>query len=134
MRKDNWPRIISEEINNHKDVPFVWGEKDCCLAVADIMLAYTGVDFAAEFRGKYKTAKGSLMALKKHGKGSLKATLDAKLPSIEVAEAGRGDIGLVKTEGGESLAIIFSNIAWAMHDEGIVDLPMSSLICAWRVE
>lgn len=134
MRKQNWPRIISEEIVKLKNTPFVWGEKDCCLAIGDIIKAYTGEDLVEEFRGKYKTAKGSLAALKRYGQGSIRSTVDTKLPSIPVEQACRGDIGLVKTEGGESLAIIFSQQAWAMTLDGIVDLPMTSLVCAWRVE
>lgn len=134
MRKQNWPRIISEEITKHTHIPFAWGEKDCCLAVADIIIAYTGVDLVSEFRGRYRTARGATMALKRYGKGTIKDTVDTKLPSIDVSQAGRGDIGLVKTDGGESLAIIFSQIAWAMTYEGLVDLPLDRLVCAWRVE
>lgn len=134
MRKQNWPRIIAEEIKNLQSTPFSWGDKDCCLAVADIIKAFTGEDLVEEFRGRYKTARGSLMALKRYGQGSIRATVDKKLPSIPVDQAGRGDIGIVKTEAGESLAILFSNQVWAMTYEGMVDLPKSSLVCTWRIE
>ncbi len=134
MRLQNWPSLISAEIKKLQKTPFVWGEKDCCLAVGDIMQTYTGTDYAAEFRGKYKTALGSARALKRYGKGSIRDTMDAKLPSIPVEEACRGDVGLVKTDAGESLAIIFSQQAWAMAEHGMEALPMTDLVCAWRVE
>lgn len=134
MRKQNWPRIIAEEIKALQSTPFSWGEKDCCLAVADIIKSFTGEDLVSEFRGKYKTAKGSLMALTRYGKGSIRATVDTKLPSIPIDQAGRGDIGIVKTDAGESLAILFSHQVWAMTYEGMVTLPKSCLVCTWRVE
>lgn len=134
MRKENWPRLITDEIKKLQNTPFVWGKKDCCLAVGDIIEAYTGEDLAAEFRGKYTTASGSVRALKRYGQGTIRATMDAKLPSILIEEAGRGDIGLVKTEAGESLAMIFSQQAWAMAEHGIEALPMTDLVCAWRIE
>lgn len=134
MRKENWPRIISEEIKKLQNTPFEWGKKDCCLAVGDIIETYTGEDLASEFRGKYKTASGSVRALKRYGQGTIRATMDAKLPSIPIEEACRGDIGLVKTEAGESLAMIFSQQAWAMAENGIEALPMTDLVCAWRIE
>lgn len=134
MRKENWPKLITDEIKKLQGTPFEWGKKDCCLAVGDIIKVYTDEDLAEEFRGKYKTALGSVRALKRYGQGTIRATMDAKLPSIPIEEAGRGDIGLVKTEGGESLAMIFSQQAWAMAENGIEALPMTDLVCAWRIE
>lgn len=42
--------------------PFVWGQHDCCLFAANAIKAFTGVDIAADFRGKY-IDKASAMAL-----------------------------------------------------------------------
>lgn len=37
------------------NTPFQWGTNDCALMAANYVLAKTGVDFAAEFRGKYNS-------------------------------------------------------------------------------
>lgn len=134
MRIQNWPRTIADEIQAHINTEFVWGEKDCCLAVADIVVKYANFDIAKDFRGKYTTALGSKRALKRYGAGTIKDTIDTMLTRIEVSEAGRGDLALVETDAGESLAILFSTRAWAMAQEGMVSVPMDKVICAWRVE
>lgn len=133
MRIPNWPKVIAEQLKAHTDTPFVWGEKDCCLAVADIVKLYAGFDIAADFRGKYKTLLGSKKALNRYGKGDIKSTIDTMLPEIPVSEAGRGDLALVETEAGQSLAILFSTRAWAMAENGMVALTMDKVICSWRV-
>lgn len=134
MRVHNWPKIIAEQLKIHMQVPFVWGEKDCCLAVADIVNMYAGIDIAEKFRGKYKTALGSKRALKKYGKGSIKDTASDILPSIPVSEAGRGDLVLVDTDAGESLGILFGTRAWAMAETGMVAIGMDKVTHAWRIE
>ncbi len=134
MRKQNWPRIIADQIHAHMKTKFVWGESDCCLVVADILKAYTDFDIAKDFRGKYKTAMGSKRALKRYGGGDIKSTVSSMLEEIPVSEAGRGDLALVSTEVGESLAIVFSTRAWVMSESGMVALTMDKVTCAWRVE
>ncbi|AHI61254.1 hypothetical protein vBVpaS1601_29 [Vibrio phage vB_VpaS_1601] len=134
MRIQNWPRVIADQIKEHSNIPFEWGKKDCCLAVADIVNLYAGFDIAEDFRGKYKTLLGSKRALKTYGQGDIKSTIDTMMTEIPVEEAGRGDLALVKTEAGESLAILFSTRAWAMGENGMVALTMDKVICTWRVE
>lgn len=40
-------------------MPFSWGENDCALFVADGIKAITGVDIAADFRGRYRNETGA---------------------------------------------------------------------------
>lgn len=133
MRKINWVQLIAKEIETKRNTPFVWGDSDCCLTVADIIKAYTGEDLAEEFRGRYTTAIGSARALKRYGQGSISATLDTKLTSIPPSEAGRGDVVVILGEHGESLGILFNTRVWAMTDKGLSDFPTSAIIKAWRV-
>lgn len=44
--------------------PFVWGKSDCALFAADGVEAITGVDIAADFRGKYADEAGAAEAIK----------------------------------------------------------------------
>lgn len=134
MRKLNWPTIIAKEITKHKSTPFVWGESDCCLVVADIVKAFSDIDIAEGLRGKYKTAKGSLMALKRHGEGDIASTVDRTLNRKPRHESTRGDVVLVKTEAGESLGLLFNTRVWAMSQEGLVDLPVDdNVLIVWGV-
>lgn len=133
MRKTNWPRIIADEITKHRSTEFVWGKSDCCLVVADIVKEFAEIDIAEGFRGKYKTAKGSLMALKKHGEGDIASTADRILSRKPANEISRGDVVLVKTDAGESLGIYFNTRVWAMSTSGLVDLPVDSVLIVWGV-
>ena len=45
--------------------PFAWGLNDCCLLAADAVEAITGVDIAAEFRGRYRSQRGAFSAIRK---------------------------------------------------------------------
>lgn len=134
MRVHNWPTILAKAISANQNTPFVWGKKDCCLTVADIVEEFTGEDLASEFRGKYSTAIGASKALKKYGNGSLPETLDAKFNKIEPEELCRGDLALVQTSAGESLGIVFSQTVWAMSLDGLTDVPMSQVTQCWRID
>lgn len=133
MRHQNWVIIIAKEIQERRNHEFIWGESDCCLTIADIVLAYTGFDMAAEYRGKYKTAIGAARALKRYGKGDIASTAASIYPEISPAEAGRGDLAVVTTEAGDSLGLVFNTRVWAMTTSGLVDLPRTLIKRAWRI-
>lgn len=46
---------------------FVWGKSDCILSVADYILAATGKDPAAQWRGTYSDDMGALALAKAYG-------------------------------------------------------------------
>lgn len=45
-------RVIAKEFSR----PFVWGECDCCLAVANVLVTLGAEDVAAPWRGTYDSA------------------------------------------------------------------------------
>lgn len=47
--------ILTSSVNVER--PFIWGKYDCCLWVADMLLAIHGIDFAEKYRGKYSNEK-----------------------------------------------------------------------------
>jgi hypothetical protein len=65
-REQHWAtRALHAFLLQRAAVPFQWGVQDCALFAADGILAMTGVDIAAEFRGKY------------HDQASAMATIEA---------------------------------------------------------
>ncbi|WP_417723950.1 DUF6950 family protein [Salipiger sp.] len=53
------PVVVSplyQELNRWTVLPFLWGETDCCLVLADWVARVTGRDPAARIRGMYETA------------------------------------------------------------------------------
>ena len=47
--------------------PRSYGVNDCCVAVADLLLAAHGRDPMARFRNRYRTARGYLRVMRKEG-------------------------------------------------------------------
>lgn len=131
-RVESWPQVLADFIAA-ADRPFVWGEWDCCLMAADCVYAMTGVDVAAEFRGRYKTARGALRVM--HGSLAVTAQRVAQahcLPETNPALAQRGDICLVATSLGDALGICVGAKIACTGPDGLVMLPLTAARSAWR--
>lgn len=119
-----------------KHTPFVWGQSDCALLAADWLKSYNGVDYAAPFRGRYKTYLGSKRAMSKLGFQSLYEVVFAQLgePLSSPLLAQRGDIVIVETDIGEAVGIADGHGVMAQDSEGIEHVPLSQVKTAWRVK
>jgi len=53
MRYPDWPHRLNEFVVAATKREFRWAEHDCCTFAADAVLAITGVDYMADFRGRY---------------------------------------------------------------------------------
>lgn len=91
-RLPDWEQRLHDYVAALEGSSFSWGTLDCALFAAGAVMAQTGVDLAADFRGRYRTARGSVRALRRFGAGTLAATIAARLPAIEPAFAQRGDV------------------------------------------
>ncbi len=133
MRFEAWPEILAEEIQKASDQRFVWGQCDCALWAANVVLAMTGTDYAEEFRGKYKSAKGSVQVLKRIGEVTLSATLTEKLTPINcLLKTQRGDVVTKEFDGAQALGIcIGSKVAFKAR-VGLSFYPLSECELSWR--
>lgn len=52
--------------------PIRFGINDCCMVVADVVLAAGGADLMAGYRGRYKTARGFVRAFRREGHTTLR--------------------------------------------------------------
>lgn len=130
-----WQSALMEFVESRAATPFKWGEQDCALFAADAVLAMTGADFAAEFRGKYKTQTGAARALAKVAKGGLEACLDAKLEPVDTPFVQRGDVVLFAGDMGPTLGIYFNGGVFSAGPEGSVflDETYDKILRVWRV-
>ena len=133
-RISTWEAALSDYIASVRDQPHNYGAHDCGLFFGGGVLAITGNDHAAPFRGKYRTATGAAKVLRKHGAGTLEATIDALFPVIEPAFAQRGD-GIWN---GVAVGICMGSYALFVgqegEKEGLVRIERSAWRKAWRVE
>lgn len=132
-RLEPWPQILADFMVA-ADRPFEWGTWDCGLMAADCVQAMTGVDIAAEFRGRYKTAKGARRVMR--GDMSTMMTRVAAtygMPEIMPTLARRGDMVMVDTPLGAALGICIGARVACTGPDGLVFVPLSSALRAWRI-
>jgi len=133
MRYENWAEKLNTVLVTKHFEPFVWGKHDCCLFAADCILEMTGIDYAVDFRGCYKTVLEAARILKEKNGVRGVATL-ALGNEISYKLAQRGDIVLIETEEhGETLTVCVGVVCVAPGIERLEYVPMEKAICAWRV-
>lgn len=64
---------------NRCEGPIIYGANDCCMTVADVLVAAGGPDLMASYRGRYKTRLGFVRAFRKAGHASLSDAVTATL-------------------------------------------------------
>lgn len=137
-RYPDWQSRLHRFFQANLNRPFEWGSWDCCLFVADAILAMTGTDIASAWRGKYSDEKGAVALV--GGAGSwpdrlsrLAAQVALEHGMAEVAPlfAQRGDmvvttqcLGLVGFTGQHVLVI---------PESGFAAVGLEQIVRAWRV-
>lgn len=120
--------FIAERLN----VPFAWGRQDCCILLADQVMAITGTDPAKRWRG-YTTERGALSRVKKAGGMRSLARL-AGLGEKHIGLAQRGDGVLANMEGRETFGIVVGDGRWcAPGADGLLFRPMAEAIVVYQV-
>jgi len=132
-RIECWTHIL-DDFMAAANRPFEWGAWDCGLFSADCIQAMTGVDIAAEFRGRYSTAKGARKVMR----GSIGEMMDRVsqtygMPEIDPLLAQRGDMCMVDSPLGDALGICVGSKVACTGPDGLAFVPVSSAIRAWKV-
>jgi hypothetical protein len=131
MRQDGWEVRLADAVDAVRNAPFQWGQHDCATWAADVRLALTGQDAAAAWRGRYKSERGALRAMRRMGFSTLEAgvtgLLGAPLPTPLLAQ--RGDVVL----HGEALGVCIGATGLFLGPDGLTELPIAACRLAWRV-
>ncbi|WP_052262318.1 DUF6950 family protein [Pseudoalteromonas luteoviolacea] len=125
------PIIFQRYLDSCENKPFAWGKFDCCLFVADWLLARNGVDVAQDFRGHYSTAIGAKRRLTRLGFNSIESVFKHHLKSIETSYAQRGDVALVEYEGELIGGIVALGYVYCVTNIGLSALEMSAVNCCF---
>lgn len=110
-------------------VPFVWGQSDSLMFVAGAVERLTGVDHAAEFRGRY----GSCAAGRRLVGMSLLAFVGARCASIAPSQAGDGDIAVMRQGRDWAFGIFIGAQVYAQTRGGLGIRPRRDAVKAFRV-
>lgn len=131
MKHPDWQKRLVTVIRAAEMRPFSWGEHDCCLFAADCAKAVSGEDYAAEFRGTYKSELGARKAILRKG-GTLEKVLQRYLHEVDPEFIQRGDIAVVENAGRKCAGVFYGGQVWVPGDAGLVGLK-TKLLSVWRV-
>lgn len=133
-RLEGWDLLLSAFLLSRADTPFEWGVNDCALFAADAVLAITGTDIAASYRG-YTTAEEAQDILDAHGGLQGLATTGFGFePSENPLMAQRGDAVLMMLNGNLTCGIVDDsgqNIACVSEADGLTHLPLIEALEIW---
>lgn len=137
VRVSGWRRALNAEIERLRRSPFAWGAHDCGPALAGgVVLALTGVDVAAPWRGRYDSAKGALDVLAADGFATLGDLVASLLPEYDhVSRARVGDLVAyaVPSPLGHALGVVVGERAMVMTETGLGTLNYLAAARGYRV-
>lgn len=131
MRPDGWERRLKAFIDARKGQPFAWGANDCASFAADAVLAQTGVDPMADWRG-YDSEFGAARVLVTAGATSLADLVTRVLTPCPVGLAQRGDVALVMQGNEPTLMIVAGDWLIGPGLERMKMAPRSAAVMTWR--
>jgi hypothetical protein len=112
-----------------------WGKDDCALAIANIDMAVIGIDTAAGWRGRYRSASGAVRVMGKGGALGLARRVARKWKWRRLRDLGRardGDRGVARVGTGLVCVLRYGRF-WVgrHHDIGNVLAVDADVIAAW---
>ena len=121
MRRPDWQARLTAYLSQCAREPYQLGQHDCALFAAGAVEAVTGVDPAAQWRGRYQTKAQGLLALKRAGHSDLIAATAAALPEIAPAFAAPGDIACVDdpVTGLPALGVVQGELIYVLREDGL---------------
>lgn len=139
MRKENWPKILEQKIQEEVSIPFVWGVSDCLQFPGNVAAAMLDYDVKAKAQAGlyiYDTEGGAKEIIDTVFNGDMGEVFDLVFKRIGINFAGRGDIVLVKFNGVIACGVIDSSGSRAAvkSESGVLFVPSKFWTHAWRVE
>lgn len=128
-RLPNWRSRLHAVISEKENAEFKYGKNDCCLFGADIILALTDNDLAADYRGKYRTLSGGTRLIRKDGFKTHIDLIQKSFDEIPVSLSREGDIGLV----GPAVVVLLGTFAVGLGENGIVRFQIEEVQKAFSI-
>lgn len=135
-RLRDWRSRLHQAVEERRRDPFSFEEgRDCALFVADCVLAMTGEDPAAQFRGRYTTDIGAMRVIRSAGFADLGDLVSSRLDEIAPARARAGDVAAVATDSpfGVALGVFIGEQVIARDHDGLATFSRAAVTRAFRV-
>ncbi len=125
----DWQSRLIRFVGSAGRKPFEAGRNDCTLFAAGCVEAQTGVDFAADWRGRYTTLRGGQRMLRKAGYRDHVEMVERLFEEVPVAFAQPGDVAVLPTPDGPALGIVQGEAIYVLRQDG---LALEFLLTAQR--
>lgn len=125
-RLPDWRKHLLAYLQQTARTPFEEGFNDCALFVAGGVLAMTGNDFAAPYRGQYSTTVGGMRLLRDNGFADHIALAKSHLAAKPVAFAHVGDAAVMPSPDGPALGIVQGPNVYVLAPSGLAHLPLTN--------
>lgn len=133
-RLPNWRSRLTAYIDASFHRPLRPGRFDCGLFAAGAVEAMTGVDPAADLRGKYTCMDGIQQILSDAGHADHVAFVASLFEEMPVAMARVGDLAAVPQEDRYGLGVVQGAEIYVLHVKGgLGTVPLTSAERAFRV-
>ena len=137
MRRRDWELAVEAVIAEARRSEFVWGRNDGATFGARILQAVMGYDALQDFLGSYADRLAGYRILARYGgyrKAVTKRLAAYGIDEINPLLAHRGDLALVSGNGiGEALGVVMGSRIILLAQRGVIDLPRSAALTAWRL-
>lgn len=136
VRLHDWRARFAAEIDRLKHTPFAWGAHDCGPGLAgNLVLAITGVDCAAQWRGAYASPSEGLSVMRDAGFENLGDMVAAMLPEIHPSEARIGDVAAIEVSSpfGYALGVVNGERIFVLREDGMGTVDLLDAKRAFRV-
>jgi len=135
-RRLDWQSRLHVHFDAKRREPCVYGINDCVLFAADAVLAVTGRDPIADWRGQWQDEDSAWRLI---GEDGLEARVVAAMAAFGAPEcpplfAQRGDVCLAVQGNDLVVAVMMSGQAWAPSALGLRAIPLGErIIRAWSI-
>lgn len=139
MRKQNWPIILEQMIDEWKEKPFAWGSADClhfAMLTAQSLIERDVVSQFAE-RNSYSTEDEGRNKLNEFFSGDYANIFNEVFSFVGTfRKAQRGDLAIVEINDQKVCAIIDNTGRHAVCKtlDGLIFIPARLAMQVWRVE
>jgi hypothetical protein len=139
-RFPDWQERLARFFALHRNRPFRYGQWDCCLFAADALREITGVDIAADLRGRYTSRRAAYDLIRNTvQRPSVRAVAERAallhgMPEVPITYARRGDMALIPRARDYSLGIVSltGKEIVVLRARTLMTLPLSYGLLAWH--
>lgn len=132
-RYPDWQERLTAYLASVAHRPLEPGVHDCALFAANAVLAMTGTDLAAAWRGRYRTLRGGQRVLRAAGYADHIALAASHFAEMPAAYARPGDLAVVDGPHGPALTVVQGRGVYVLTPSGLGTLSLLTAKRAFKV-